>query len=293
MNRAFVTKLAWNLCTQPEKPWVQLVKAKHLRGRRIMDIEHTRPVSSWIWGGIRSCLSILDGGMCYQVGKSSMLNIRQDAWLPQLPNHRLPSHLVIPPQLVHVCDLMTHDGLNWNPGIIRQFCPPQVAAKIIHTPILNVELDRLIWCPSTSGQFTIKSAYRQIDSEGEQLEPAAGNGHCWKMIWNANLHGRHAILLWRWLQGAVPTLDKLQHVLNLSKNICYLCGHPNETIHHLNLECLITKFIWWHSAWQFRLEAFQHLEFVDWVQLIFGEVDRLKMQLFLVITVAQVWLARN
>lgn len=205
-------------------------------------------MSSWIWGGIRSCLSTLDEGLCYQVGQSSLLNIRQDAWLPQFSNHRLPSNLVIPPHLVYVCDLMTQDGLQWDPHIIPQFCPNHIAEKLIHTPVLNMEHDRPIWCPSTSGMFNIKSTYRLIASVGEQLEQADENGQCWKMIWNANLHGRHAILLWRWFHGVVPTLDKLHRVLNIPDRKCYFCGHVDETIHHLAMECSISKFIWWHSS---------------------------------------------
>lgn len=153
MNKAFVTKLSWSLCSQSDKIWVQLVRAKHLQGRRLLDSEHTKQVSSWIWGGIRSCLGTLDVGLSYQVGQNSMLRIRHDAWLPQFANHHLPPNLHVPPHLVHVRDLMTLDGLHWDPLILRQFCPHPIAEKILRTPVLNMEHDRPIWCPSTSGTF--------------------------------------------------------------------------------------------------------------------------------------------
>lgn len=111
MNKAFVTKLAWNVSTQTDKTWVKLIRAKHLRGRRLLDIEHTRHVSSWIWGGIRSCLSTIDVGLCYQVCQNSSLDIRQDIWLPQFQNHRLPANLNVPPELVYVWDIY---GAKWN-----------------------------------------------------------------------------------------------------------------------------------------------------------------------------------
>lgn len=70
VNRAFVSKLAWMVCKQMDKPWVQLVRAKYLSGRRILDPEHTKHVSSWIWGGITNCLNTLQEGVCFQVGKN-------------------------------------------------------------------------------------------------------------------------------------------------------------------------------------------------------------------------------
>lgn len=49
-NQALIAKVTWVACTQPNHPWVKLVKAKHLRGRGILDSERTKQVSSWIWG---------------------------------------------------------------------------------------------------------------------------------------------------------------------------------------------------------------------------------------------------
>lgn len=65
VNLAFITKLGWNLCTSLDKNWVKLVRSKYLRGRRTLDFEQTTQACSWIWGGIKRSLTLLQKGLCY------------------------------------------------------------------------------------------------------------------------------------------------------------------------------------------------------------------------------------
>lgn len=48
INMAFVTKLAWKVCTYRERSWAQLVRSKYLRGRRVLDFQRTTQSASWI-----------------------------------------------------------------------------------------------------------------------------------------------------------------------------------------------------------------------------------------------------
>lgn len=50
INKAFMMKLAWNVCVALEKTWVKLIKVMYLRGHRILDVEQTSQTSFWIWG---------------------------------------------------------------------------------------------------------------------------------------------------------------------------------------------------------------------------------------------------
>lgn len=59
INLAFVTKLAWKVCTDRERPSVQLVRSKYLRGIRVLDFQQTTQSASWIWSGIKQCYDSL------------------------------------------------------------------------------------------------------------------------------------------------------------------------------------------------------------------------------------------
>lgn len=72
INIAFITKIGWQFCTDSHRPWVQLVRAKYLRGRRIIDFQHKTQASSWLWSGICHCYGSLRRGLCIQIGRNSV-----------------------------------------------------------------------------------------------------------------------------------------------------------------------------------------------------------------------------
>lgn len=39
MNKALVAKLAWQVYKESKKIWVQLIRSKYLRGRKLLDVE--------------------------------------------------------------------------------------------------------------------------------------------------------------------------------------------------------------------------------------------------------------
>lgn len=118
INLAFVTKLGWNLCKQPSKIWVQLIQSKYLRGWKIINFRHTVKSSSWIWAGICKTQDSLWRGLCIKVGRNSISHIRDDPWLPGLPNCSLPSEVELNDHLFYVRDLMSPDGLSWNAATV-------------------------------------------------------------------------------------------------------------------------------------------------------------------------------
>lgn len=194
MNKAMVMKLNWQLSTGDKKPWIQLIRAKYLRGRRCLDFQQTRRSVSWVWSGITHCGQLMEKGTCYQLGKSSRVNLREDPWIPSLPSFKLPAHLPIPTNFHYVRDLMAADGLHWNEHMITAIFLAHIRTHILNTPILEREHDSLVWTASKSGSFTVKSAYGVVIQERRR--------HCSRspssiaiQIWKSPIHARHRILL--------------------------------------------------------------------------------------------------
>lgn len=65
MNTKYITKLGWQICTEPQRTWVKLIRSKYLRGRRVTKFQKTTSASTWIWNGITSCRDSLFNGLCY------------------------------------------------------------------------------------------------------------------------------------------------------------------------------------------------------------------------------------
>lgn len=62
-----------------------------------MDFETTTIGASWIWSGIHNCAEILKRGTCYQVGRGSTSNVREDPWIPSLLGYTIPSDIALSP----------------------------------------------------------------------------------------------------------------------------------------------------------------------------------------------------
>lgn len=195
INHSLLLKMAWNLCVEEEKQWSKLIKARYLRGRNMLEADRTTKSASWLWGGMKKCIPLLKQGVCFQVGASSELRIKETLWLPNMEGFRIPKNLSIPPQYQQIRELMVDDK-EWNDSLIRSLFPPQISDQIIHTSILNEEHERPIWTPSSLGMFSVKSTYHMV-VRGRNPDQTVEQQQIWKLIWGAKLHGRHQLLLWK------------------------------------------------------------------------------------------------
>lgn len=76
INAALLSKMAWKLCVIDDKPWAQLIHARYLRGRNMLEVNRFNTASSWLWSSLRKCMPILHEGACIQIGANSETYIR-------------------------------------------------------------------------------------------------------------------------------------------------------------------------------------------------------------------------
>lgn len=221
MNKAYLTKLAWHLTTSGSKIWVQLIKSKYLRGSQILDVQRSHTTVSWIWGSILHNVKILQERACYQLGVSSTLRIKGEPWISAKPDFRIPHNLELPPHINLVWDLMAPDGCCWNTRRIHNIFPSPIREYILHTPIHEMEQDNLVWTPSATGRFTIKSTQKFIMQRKGYSIPSSTSKQ-WNILWASKLQNRHKILFWKIMNNAMPTLDRLQRFMQIRAAECYL-----------------------------------------------------------------------
>lgn len=138
-NLALIMKLAWSIVKQPSKTWVQLIKQKYLRGKKLLDAQHENQSSSWIWGSIKASIPTLRSGLCYQVGMKSNLHIKEDPWLCKELDFHIPTKATIQCNLFFVHDLMETSEAQWKAGKVNAIFLGEIERKILKTSILNSE----------------------------------------------------------------------------------------------------------------------------------------------------------
>lgn len=144
-----------------------------------MIIFSKQQMGSWIWKSIIKCKSSFLNGACYSIGRNSKVRLREDPWIPDTPHFKFSTNFNCPANLCYVRDLMNSDRCSWNLDLIHRVVPPQTAMLIRKINILdNPEQEALIWVPSKTGNFSIKSSY--IVNQREQF---MSNSHISRETW--------------------------------------------------------------------------------------------------------------
>lgn len=239
-------------------------------------------------------------GICFMIGRHSKVRIRDDPWIPDLSNFRLPKDVLIPAHLRYVSDLMDSQNTTWNFQLLRDSFPLSFCRIIQSIPIASREQDRLIWNPTSSGEFSVRSCYR-LNNYAWFCTSSRLDRKLWLLLWKTTLHERHKILLWRILHNILPTKDQIHGMLRLSDPLCILCSHSMETLDHLLLDCPIVERWWLNSSWQIRIAHFAPEGCTKWIQILLDEQncltvsqeEKLKILNYAAVMFDQIWMWRN
>lgn len=68
---------------------------------------------------MKECHEFLLKGICFKIGKKLVVHTFEDAWIPDLPNLRLPSAFQDNKDYSLVRNLMTHDELSWDKHLVE------------------------------------------------------------------------------------------------------------------------------------------------------------------------------
>ena len=98
--------------------------------------------------------------------------------------------------------------------------------------------DKLIWCDSAIGMFTVKSAYFVARNVlGKVVHHQEQRHGVWRIIWMSKVIPKIKYFAWRMAQGIIPTSSGLQRRGLQVDNRCSVCGHQGETFRHIFFEC--------------------------------------------------------
>lgn len=120
------------------------------------------------------------------------------------------------------------------------------------------------------------------------------------------MHDRFKLLLWKVTWEILPTKVKVAGRLgecDLEAEGIYLglCGEGPETLQHLIFFCSYSRVVWSESPWQLNIVVYGMGALTEWVQAILHPhkvlgiplEDQLYFQLYAVIAIDFLWMARN
>jgi hypothetical protein len=159
-----------------------------------------------------------------------------------------------------------------------------------------------IWTPSTSGRFTVSSAYRFISDLMSNNSSTSTSPQFWKAIWKLNLNDWLRIFIWKIAWNMLPTKERLCQIsIPILDSSCPLCKLATDSLQHLFFECFFARVVWRHSFWPLDSTAL-HFDFMsDWVSSIISPgssigipfLDHHKFQIFAAVACDILWFYRN
>lgn len=111
MNKALISKLAWELIHKPDALWATFIKAKYFFYSNFWEARKPNACSKF-WTAIISTRELLKSSTCWQICKDSKLDVYADPWIPTLPYFR-PKKIQNVAFTPRIADLIESNTLRW------------------------------------------------------------------------------------------------------------------------------------------------------------------------------------
>lgn len=136
-----------------------------------------------------------------------------------------------------VTSLINHSSKNWNEDLLKEVFYEEEAKVIANIPLSPLlPEDRMIWCGTASGIFTVRSAYHLGKEEQERRAAQCSNGNTgqdvWTTLWAMELPHAVKIFVWRACQNILPTRMNLYRHKIIEEAKCPCCEVEDETLIH-------------------------------------------------------------
>ena len=240
-------------------------------------------------------------GLQWRVGDGKHISIWDDWWIPT----KQP-HLISPPVMSvnigeyrKVADLMEIQPRRWKIEVLNQLFSEYVTKKIMYIPISYQDSpDKLIWTASTSGIYSVKSAYQLLkDHYAEKSNCGeASNGELmkdlWSRVWRLRIPPKVKNFVWRACLNILPTKSNLKKRKITSDDFCPICEFEDESTTHALWECPAANDVWLSSNLRVQKVSKYQGDLITLVLSLFDKVGEKDCGLVAMI-IWYIWFNRN
>lgn len=224
MNSAFLSKQAWHVINNPTSLWVRFLKSLYFPNCDFLKAARKRQ-DSWAWASLLHGRDKLKPNLRWNVGSGQHVDIREDKWIVSgeravtLPNARVNK----------VSELLDANNCCWDVHKVKDSFNPDLAYKILQTPIRWTSSEDELWWPKTvSSEFSVKSSYHLIQQEDSppELGPSSSSSTpqvVWNWIWNGKLPQKIKFFVWNACNNILPVRANLVKKKISSTGLCPIC----------------------------------------------------------------------
>nr|XP_027101056.1 uncharacterized protein LOC113720378 [Coffea arabica] len=282
MARAFAAKLWWRF-RSGDSIWAEFMHAKYSNGCHPLAASSVRP--SHTWRRLEAIRSLVEPNIRWCVGEG-LVDFWKDRWALNEPLEEVVDGAEQPHFLVS--EFLTTEG--WDEVRLGQWLPDSVITVIKDVPFDVSQKDRLVWLPSTSGLFTVKSAWEMLR---QRRCPSLVDS----LLWQPALPAKMSFLAWRLVRSFIP-LDVVLRSRGLAiPSRCGCCFGEEEALLHVFVSGPIASEVWKRMSSRFGFQLCNCTSmaavFIAWF-LTSEAMSKTHIRVLIPIVVCWfLWLARN
>jgi ribonuclease HI len=300
-NLALLGKQGWRLMSTPNSLCAQVLRGRYYPGGDFMSVEAPRTASK-TWRAILAGRMALQVGLIHRIGSGNSISIWNDSWIPGAERMR-PMGKLQETDKEYVHELFLPDVYQWDEQLVRSIFLAPDADRIMQIPLpQDGGEDRLAWDLEQTGLYSVKSAYRGLVSERDQLREAQGNvattssakdGLIWRKLWKLDVQPRVRVFWWRVLKGILPDYATLARRHVRVQSTCPVCKSTSESLYHALVECTHAQLFWTAAKDAFNLKL-PNLHPETWAEDVLTEVSFQNLDREMAISLmASIWDSRN
>jgi hypothetical protein len=208
-NKALLAKQGWRLMQEPDSLVGTVLKAKYFKNVSFLEAKKGSQ-ASYAWQSILAARDILNEGMHWRIGNGKSVKIWGDRWVPRPTSYKIQSPVSMLAMDAKVEQIIDIELGEWNVSLIRAIFNEEEANLICQLPLSKyIPPDRLIWRGTSTGIFTVRSAYHlEMEIKARKKgEGSSQNGNqlIWKTIWELGVPNAAKVFLWRACTDILPT----------------------------------------------------------------------------------------
>ncbi|KAG5522106.1 hypothetical protein RHGRI_034338 [Rhododendron griersonianum] len=188
-NEAMLARNGWRMLMNPNAYWARFFKGIYFPNSSFLQASRGNR-ASWAWLSLLHGRNLLLKGLRWQVQDGKSIDFWADAWIPSLPNFKVPIPRPANSAINKVVDIIDDNSGQWDIQKMLVEIPVEVVNAILEIPLARVgRADQLAWHFNPNGCYSVKSGYHiALQNLSEKVSNKPGTSfnlakEVWKVLW--------------------------------------------------------------------------------------------------------------
>nr|XP_027103123.1 uncharacterized protein LOC113724413 [Coffea arabica] len=239
MARAFAVKLWWRF-RLGESVWAKFMHVKYIKG--VHPAEASVEQATGTWRRLVAIRHMAEQNIRWSLGEG-LVDFWKDRWVFHEPLETVVDRSLKPHFIVS--EFITRDG--WDETRLAQWVPGFVIQAIKDVPHDLDRKDMMVWVPSPTGGFTVKSAW-------DVLRQRRHRSVVDSLLWPSILPAKMSFFAWRLVRNFLPLDVTLRDRGLILPSWCGCCYLEEEALLHVFLTGPVALEVWRRVSGRFGFQ---------------------------------------